>query len=546
MEFQVTGKNDKGQYLTEPLESRDQIPVFSKENKYTQNYELISRQHLNALAETGQNPWIADELWVQMEESTLTLIEEYAAPGCRILDVGVGTGRLLEKVPELDRYGLDISFPYLQVAKSKGIDVCYSLVEDMPYKKDYFDIVVCTDVLEHVLDLNHAVSQILSVVKDDGILVVRVPYRENMSGYTSPDCEFEYVHLRDFNEHTLALLFAKVFSCTIETTQLCGYHYFDEHRLREPFGEYLKTDQWIDNLRRIAPDLFWDFLHRFGVPQELCAVIRKPKSASLKPVGRPVHGDQLSPAWSSVEKLRQQCNTLRQKYAFITSHAFGGGRLSAASNEGIVAQSKQLIASNDSLNIETAQLKQAIENREQEIKGIVAQSKQLIASNDSLNIETAQLKQAIENREQEIKGNVAQSKQLIASNDSLNIEAAQLKQIIEKLTSRNQELGGEAQQLNKNNQKLAADKNRLFADVAQLKQTSEQLTASNEHLNTEIGELRSRCSLLTETNEDLTSRCRNLSSQVELLRKRICIDPRALWRTIRPGSQDKKEFTEGE
>ena len=33
----------------------------------------------------------------------------------------------------------DISFRYIEVAQSKGINVCYALVEDMPYEHDLFD-----------------------------------------------------------------------------------------------------------------------------------------------------------------------------------------------------------------------------------------------------------------------------------------------------------------------------------------------------------------------------------------------------------------------
>jgi ubiquinone/menaquinone biosynthesis C-methylase UbiE len=76
-----------------------------------------------------------------MENSTIRLIEKYSWPGDIILDVGVGLGCLLSHLSSLRRYGMDISFGYLEVAQSKGVEVCYALVEEMPYQANLFDII---------------------------------------------------------------------------------------------------------------------------------------------------------------------------------------------------------------------------------------------------------------------------------------------------------------------------------------------------------------------------------------------------------------------
>ena len=93
---------------------------------------------------------------------------------------------MLQQFPALQRYGMDISQGYLEVSKAAGIDVCYSRLEDMPYHANTFDIIVCTDVLEHVLDLHRCCERLLDVLKDSGVLIVRVPVYEDLSRYLDP------------------------------------------------------------------------------------------------------------------------------------------------------------------------------------------------------------------------------------------------------------------------------------------------------------------------------------------------------------------------
>jgi len=209
-------------YNRSPLAVTDGIPVFSQHDEYIENYKRISDQHLESLQKNGTNPFMEEGMLVEFETSTAKVVKEISRPGEKILDVGVGLGRLLDYLPEYDRYGMDISLGYLSIAKSKGIDVCYSSIEDMPYCKGSFDIAVCTDVLEHVLDLHSACEKVLSVLRKDGILLVRVPHREDLSHYLSPEYPFKFVHLRNFDENSLRLHFERVFNCAFVMSKKIG------------------------------------------------------------------------------------------------------------------------------------------------------------------------------------------------------------------------------------------------------------------------------------------------------------------------------------
>ena len=68
-------------YARAPLCRRGTIPVFSETSDYICNYEKIATDHLEAQNKTGQNPWIEERFWLEMEQSTADMIRKYAKPG---------------------------------------------------------------------------------------------------------------------------------------------------------------------------------------------------------------------------------------------------------------------------------------------------------------------------------------------------------------------------------------------------------------------------------------------------------------------------------
>jgi len=266
-------------YGISPIKYAQDIPIFSKTNEYIENYEKIASDHLNKMKKTGENPFIPEDIWVELEESTRELVTKYSSSidGNRLLDVGVGLGRLLSQLPaSFDKYGMDISMGYLEIAKNKGIEVCYSLIEDMPYKKDVFDMIICTDVLEHVLDLNLACLKMLSVLKKGGLLIVRVPYRENLGPYLSPDYPYRFVHLRNFDEYSLKLLFDKVLGCEIlefHTAVPVAQSNLFKYHLWRPL---MRTVEYaISGMKNINQGMYKLFVRSFYNPCVINLVVKK-------------------------------------------------------------------------------------------------------------------------------------------------------------------------------------------------------------------------------------------------------------------------------
>lgn len=94
-----------------------------------------------------------------------------------LLDLGAGTGDdvdLLKTygnvyVLDIDQRALDIIPAHLVVEKKLG-DAC-----QIPYQDNYFDIVLASDVMEHVADDQLMVQEIYRVMKPGGSFVFTVP-----------------------------------------------------------------------------------------------------------------------------------------------------------------------------------------------------------------------------------------------------------------------------------------------------------------------------------------------------------------------------------
>ena len=276
-------------FKNEPVKIVDGLQYYSQpDTDYNKNYEKISADHLAASASDDSNPWISEEQWSQMESSTLALVKKYVIGGekdtCSILDVGVGIGRLLSLVRSelpgtaLETYGMDISESYLRKCIGKGLTVVYSRIEDMPFSDGAFDIVICTDVLEHVLDLNFCVKKLLDVVRPGGYLIIRVPNREDLAPYLSTEYPYGYAHLRSFEENSLRLLFTKIFGAEVrEVVPGLIWQSSSLLKYRIPIRGYERVLGLIlKAIKSISPPSYRNLVAMAYYPLEINIVVQKP------------------------------------------------------------------------------------------------------------------------------------------------------------------------------------------------------------------------------------------------------------------------------
>lgn len=114
-------------------------------------------------------------------------------PGSRILDMGCGSGRHTAALYEQSAshvVGADLQLGTLIEARRRmrfheqvypDRNGRWSLTANditcLPFKEGSFDMVLCSEVLEHIPDHRQAIRELLRVLKPNGPLVVSVPRR---------------------------------------------------------------------------------------------------------------------------------------------------------------------------------------------------------------------------------------------------------------------------------------------------------------------------------------------------------------------------------
>ena len=97
-----------------------------------------------------------------------------------LLDVGCGTGPMIEllvkEFPDGNYTGIDLTPRMIEVAQSKKLPHTKFLVgdsENLPFKENTFDVVICTNSFHHYPNPQAFLDGVARVLKDGGRLVLR-------------------------------------------------------------------------------------------------------------------------------------------------------------------------------------------------------------------------------------------------------------------------------------------------------------------------------------------------------------------------------------
>jgi len=128
--------------------------------------------------------------------------------GKKVLDVGSSQGLVMDELKAAElTVCVDLAEAYLRIAREHGHRAVGADGETLPFRSGVFDVVICSGVLEHVLNPEAVLGEIARLLKPMGTVFVLVPWEEDLGQYEAYERIYEFTHLRSFDEGTIRNLF---------------------------------------------------------------------------------------------------------------------------------------------------------------------------------------------------------------------------------------------------------------------------------------------------------------------------------------------------
>jgi 2-polyprenyl-3-methyl-5-hydroxy-6-metoxy-1,4-benzoquinol methylase len=131
----------------------------------------------------------------------------------KILDIGCSTGGFLNEFKNQgykNLLGLDPSENCIKITKQlydiNGVANNIFLFNT----REYYDLITCSAVLEHIVDVNEFIKKCSSLLAEDGILFIEVPNANKFKDYVyTPFQQFSIEHIQYFTINSLQNLLSK-------------------------------------------------------------------------------------------------------------------------------------------------------------------------------------------------------------------------------------------------------------------------------------------------------------------------------------------------
>jgi len=120
-----------------------------------------------------------------------------------VLDAGCGTGHLLNYCCDklAKGYGTDISNDAIAIARSKypHLDFSRQDIRKLSFPDEFFDRIICFNVIEHIDGQDRAMIELKRVLKKDGIIIMGTLDRDSLSWRLFSIFYGDKTHVKEFN-----------------------------------------------------------------------------------------------------------------------------------------------------------------------------------------------------------------------------------------------------------------------------------------------------------------------------------------------------------
>lgn len=140
-------------------------------------YTLFRLWKLRNSVKSADYDFLAYDSWIPLQRfwqrRRCRLLRGEAEGGVHVLDVGCGSSRLLKQLPSL--FGIDIRFPKIRFAKKFNKNCSCGSINQLPFKSASFDVVICSQVIEHIPKTKDVFDELDRVLIKGGKLIVGTP-----------------------------------------------------------------------------------------------------------------------------------------------------------------------------------------------------------------------------------------------------------------------------------------------------------------------------------------------------------------------------------
>jgi 2-polyprenyl-3-methyl-5-hydroxy-6-metoxy-1,4-benzoquinol methylase len=153
------------------FQEKNNVLIFDTE--LDERLSSYNADHLDVLAEAEKG-----HFWFQNRcEKICQIFNHYVRKTDRVLEIGMGTGFVAEKLKELG-YAVEVSDIYskgLQYAKKRGLERLYQFDLFNPPFEEEFDVICLFDVLEHLSEDQRALECLKKMLRPGGLIILTVP-----------------------------------------------------------------------------------------------------------------------------------------------------------------------------------------------------------------------------------------------------------------------------------------------------------------------------------------------------------------------------------
>lgn len=167
--------------ITSGIPSLVHPPISEKDAKWISEYDEMAEKYDELVLE--YNDWLGVDMMKERENFSHFIPIEGPV---RIIDVSIGTGanfmalynQFKDKMGRFNLHGMDLSTGMLKVSKAKfaknklSVSLTHANVFNIPYQKNFFDIVLHSGGINTFSDIPGALNELLRIAKPGGFIIV--------------------------------------------------------------------------------------------------------------------------------------------------------------------------------------------------------------------------------------------------------------------------------------------------------------------------------------------------------------------------------------